>query len=501
MMKIIICLLFSFSAFALLPPTKEDLKKVMDDSKEFEKIQKQLMEPGQCGFFKNLEEDEEFITARKTLQEYATAKEALAGSKKSLDTFDEDPELIRRKKMLDEAEIQIRQIGCDNPQLFRNALRFYESMDGIIEALNKKETGLQLHLIKEETLPYEEAYAHYHDYKKSILNYSSKSLERAKRTIARIEKDPLFKKLKSKYSEKELEDIKNTPEFEPPKQIVINFEGTGGFSPNTAKRLKVLNSYSGVNKTNEARIEIEKYLWKVHDDKNDFGMDTWPGTIHGPITQSITGINNKEHKDFKGHPNTQWLYYKSEDQQDSRNNALNCLEIYLYKYKKKYKKDLPKVVIMGHSSGGYSAMKFANQLAEKKMSLKIDLITIDPVIPYKKAALDGFIRKQNPFAKNRIGDHSDSGIFKIDPKKVNAFNFHQSQDVHGLIPTEDAGDIPIIGDRLKKKGLGYGIHGSKVEGADNKEVSYKSGTMEARKAHGGITYHPAVVQRVKDQLK
>lgn len=500
-MKIALLYFFTTSAFALLPPTESDLKKVIDDPAEYKKIEKELMEPGQCGFFKNLEEDEEFKRAKVLLNNYDEAKKQIVDSQNSLDSLEEDEEIKRRKAGLDQAETEIRQMGCDQPRLFRQVIRLYKSMDGVLEALNKKETNLQLHIISEDTMPYEEAYAHYHDYRNSMLDQSTNSLSRAKKTIARIERDPLYKKLLSKYSKKKLEEFKNTPDFEPPKQIVINFEGTGGYSPKTAKRLKVLNSYTGVNRSDEMRKSAEDNIWNSHNDKNDFGLDTWPGMLHGAMTQSLTGINNKKDKNFKGHPNTQWLYYKSEDQQDSRNNAMNCLEIYLEKYKKKYKKDLPKVVVMGHSSGGFSAMKFANQLANKKMGVKINLVTIDPVVPYQAATVDGIARKINPFAKNRIGDHSDYGIFKVDSKKVTAHNYHQSQDVHGLIPTEQAKDIPILGEKLQKQGLGFGIHGSEVEGAKNKEIWFLSTSYEARGAHGAITLHKEVLDKIKAQFE
>lgn len=492
--------LYVGSSFALLPPTEAELEKAMSDPNEYEKVKDQLMVPGGCGFFKNLEEDDEFKEAKRLLREHERALRDLNRSRLFLQDLENDPEISRRKSVLDQAELNLRQKGCDQPETFRTVLRHFDDMDAILKALQENQTHLELYKIREETLPYQEAYEHYHSYRDSLTRSQARVKNTAEVKLNEIEANPLYKKLLKKYNEEELQRIKDTPELETPKQIVINFEGTGQYSPRTVEKMKVLNSYSGIMKSNKDRKKIKDHIWKSHDDKN-LGMVTWPGTLHGPISKAVTGLNNKGDEDYKGHPNTQWLYFRSEDQEESRTTAMRCLENYLFRYKKKYKTNFtPKIIVTGHSSGGFSAMKFAEELAQNKPNLNIDLITIDPVIPYEKAALNGLARRMNPFAKNRIGDHSGSDSFKIDSNKMRATNFYQTQDVHGLLPTEDSGNIPIIGDRLKERGVGLGIHGSKIEGADNRLVEFEDGSFDARKGHGSISIDKRVTDFFKTRL-
>lgn len=486
---------------ALLPPTKMELEKGMNDPSEYQKIKNELLVPGGCGFFKNLEEDDEFREAKKLLNDHEEASKSFENSSQFLDGLEEDPEIKRRKDVLERAEMDLRQLGCDQPETFRKVLRHYSDMDAILKALQNNEANFQLALIQNETMPYQQAYEHYHSYRDSLSRSHGLTKERARANLQKIEANPLYQKLIKKYSKAELESIKDSPELKPPKQIVINFEGTGQYSPRTVEKMKVLNAYSGIMKSNETREKVLKHIWDTHDDKN-LGMDTWPGTLHGPITKAVTGLNNKANADYKGHPNTQWLYFRSEDQEKSRATAMNCLKNYLYRYKQKYKTNFkPKVIITGHSSGGYSAMKFAQELSNEDPQVSIDLITIDPVIPYERAALNGAARRLNPFAKNRIGDHSGSDQFRIDPNKMKATNFYQTQDVHGLLPTEDSGGIPLIGDRLKNKGVGLGIHGSRIDGSDNKLIEFKEGTFDARKGHGSIAIDSKVIEFFQSRLE
>jgi hypothetical protein len=506
--KYLALILFSWNAFGILPLTQEEFEKAMTDDATYEAYKKDFLTP--CGFFKNIEDDKEFKEARRLLRVHTATKKALKDTNEFLEGFDENFknnfEINRRRKEMVEAEEELRQLSCDRPKMFRKVIRQFDSMDGVMEALVKGNPSFDLILLREETLRFREAHEHYHAFKDSV--WASKEVAqrdkiRHERNLEKIEKDPLYIKLHQRYNAEELEQLKNTEDLKLPKQIVINFEGTGQYSPKTVERIRVMNALAGVHMTNERRAKIVKHIWEKHDDENDYGSVTWPGTIHGPILQSVTGLDNSDDEKFKGHFNTQWLYFQSETQQTSRNTAMSCLKSYLYNIKQEYGENapLPKVVIMGHSSGGYSAIKFANEVAKEKLGIYIDLVSIDPVIPYKEATLNGVGRSLNPFAKNRIGDHSGSGRFKVESKAVRATNFYQNQDVHGLLPTEDAKDWPIVGESLQERGVGLGIHGSEVEGAKNHHVKFEDGTYDARKGHGAISYCKDVTDFVKSRLK
>lgn len=494
-MRYLILFLFISQAYALLPPSEKELNLLLTDPNEVKRIETQLVSGNACGWFKNIEETEDFKRAKKILNEHANAVDDLELSKKNHKPGT-DPETQRRKEALDEEIELLKQASCNHPERFRKVIRVYQDIDKVIEALISQDPQIkrfELAFILEESRDLVAAHDHYHDYKSSINKYTNLSLQKAERNLRFIENDPLFKELKEKYSQEELERIRTSPELKMPRQIVINFEGTGGYSPKTARRIKALNSYLGVNKTDEQKEKIKDRIWQLHDDKN-LGMTTWPGIIHGTISEPITALN-KESKG-KGHPNTQWMYFQSEDQEESRKTAADCLENYLQNFDEQYGKGLrPSVVVIGHSSGGFSAMKFANELKAQQPKLSVKLVTIDPVVPYKRAALIGLRRRLNPLEKNRIGDTLDSGeTFRVDPG-VEAYNFYQKQDVHGLLPTEDAGGY------LKQNGVGLGIHGSKVDGAKNEYIKYTNGTFDARKAHGAISYHPDVLEKIEELLK
>lgn len=174
----------------------------------------------------------------------------------------------------------------------------------------------------------------------------------------------------------------------------------------------------------------------------------------------------------------------------------------------------PKFVIVGHSSGGRSMVKFleeAKAIKDKNGdTVKFDLaISIDPMMEAHEAAMIGVgvlaeqaeqwlsngtlhnINKFNPL-KRFTGDIVDVPKYKeavvgyttntsgslYTPDNVKqgmSYSFHQRADTNGL-------------------GMGFGIQGVKVVGAKNQLVEYKDKDKEiplAADGHGVIAYsHP-----------
>lgn len=165
-----------------------------------------------------------------------------------------------------------------------------------------------------------------------------------------------------------------------------------------------------------------------------------------------------------------------------------CLKNYLKSASNRNIKN-PKIIILSHSSGGRTAVKFA----EKVKSTNIDLVfTIDPVIEAHRAVQSVLSQGLGNKAKNLLKKIHDNGKENLPPtiwsskqpkdlyktKNVKTWvNVYQNEDTKGF-----------------NAGYKFGIRGSPIEGADrNIYLNENIGDN----GHGAITYNDKTLSSFK----
>ena len=327
--------------------------------------------------------------------------------------------------------------------------------------------------------------------------------------------------------------------------VVISFEGTGAFEPR--------------------RLEI---MQQAAENLKDQGLQS--GALFGPATEGIeaktgkkanwSGLNNGVHseifKDRELQEKTQILSFPSEESElfkgeevknswgmsylkdalkDNQtvkekigseisgsvsgdtpgiSNALTAIRDILAQANAQGK--TPKFVVVGHSSGGRSMVKFLEKVKELKgpdgQSVKFELaISIDPVREAHEAALEGIQELMNKGTEHNLNRVIKGANFlnpfgSIPEKKVyppvvgynsqpeslyapsnvtqgKYLSFYQREDTEGL-------------------GMGFGIHGSPVAGAKNTQVfKNQYGNPLGKQGHGVITYSPPVLNAFTEGVK
>ncbi len=473
-----------------MPLSDKEAAQDIDSAGYFDKLQEdQPFFKNQCQFLIPFDRTKSFKAARKLLEEIEVAKNELRLLDQYLDPKNEDFELARRKNEYLQEEENLKALSCRPDGPFKMALRTHDNIENILKVLKEFRSDYHIGMIDDYYInPFKESYSHYMDYKKSVDSQRVRAKRERPVAKARLEKalnSKEYKELTKRYTEKELKKIREKEISKPPRNYVMVFEGTGGYSPKKAKKLKLLHAQSQYREDSEYKKKASDYLSddKHHEDKVYLlktGDNTWPGMIYGPLTNIVTEIDSDKNSGTL----TNWNYYDSESQGKGRNRAEECLEEYQDFHKHVYGEgSSPTITIIGHSSGGFSALKMANRVSKKYPKARIKLVTIDPVIPMEIAAVDGLNRIVNPFSRGRIGDHSKYGIFKVVGKNIEAINFYQNQDKVGI--TEQV-PVPILG--------------SKVEGSKNHYIDFPEGSFNAKKAHGAITYDKRVMKIANDLI-
>ncbi len=174
-------------------------------------------------------------------------------------------------------------------------------------------------------------------------------------------------------------------------------------------------------------------------------------------------------------------------------NALNCTKIYLEGMSKKGK--TPKIILMSHSSGGRSVVKFLEKL--KKISkTHVDLVlTIDPVkeaqhaisevIPqlahrYTEQAAGWILNVDVPNKQVAVWSRSQPKVLYKTSNVKRWINFYQQVDTKGL-----------------KGSVKFGIKGSPIYRADE---NYYLKTGLGASAHSEIGYHSSLKDTIEDEI-
>ncbi len=202
-----------------------------------------------------------------------------------------------------------------------------------------------------------------------------------------------------------------------------------------------------------------------------------------------------------------WNKSGSEEERDAQGlpppgirNAVSCTETYLKKAKAMGIR--PKIIVIGHSSGGRSAVKYHERLKTLynpytgKKGVKTDFtFTLDPVVEAHHALADALSQTTGRVLESAVDAAGESigldpvpekdkvpvKIWKRDPpdalyKPWNSkswYNVYQTDDTYGIGP-----NVPV-----------EGIMGNSIHQADrNVHISgFKSGKDGKVHAHGGIT--------------
>lgn len=175
-------------------------------------------------------------------------------------------------------------------------------------------------------------------------------------------------------------------------------------------------------------------------------------------------------------------------------NALDCVQKYYLQAKAKGIK--PKLIVMSHSSGGRSVVKFLEQLKTYPFQNKADLVlTIDPVKEAHHAIQE--VLEQVP-KNSALGLLNKIPKVKIKNTPVNIWtrkqpsSLYKPGNVDRWINFYQQADTEGIGMALK-----FGIHGSPIEDADE-NIFINKGL--GNKGHGEITYHDKTLEKIKDEV-
>lgn len=305
--------------------------------------------------------------------------------------------------------------------------------------------------------------------------------------------------------------------------VVIAFEGTGAFDarrPALMQRLGRELQASGQN-TQDGRFHPERLVDEALTQERGRGAK-WSGLSSGPLKTIV--------KDPELNSNVQWLSFPSEEAEilsdteayknvsarrlisDIRrssggasqgiNHALERVEEIAAEARKQGKS--PKFVLLSHSSGGRTAVKFAEKLKRLKNpstgeNFKVETaLTIDPVKEAHEAMVEAgreVINKKAEELGNSVRELMGIPQRRVYPPNVGSrlqrktlfhsdgvnkwVNFYQRTDTLGL-----------------KLDIRFGIHGSPVHRAENIEIKNTKDD-----GHGAIAYHPRVLRRVAEELR
>ena len=155
----------------------------------------------------------------------------------------------------------------------------------------------------------------------------------------------------------------------------------------------------------------------------------------------------------------------------------------------------PKLIVMGHSSGGRSMVKFLEYLKKKDSSIKADLaISIDPV----KEAQHVMSEVSGKIMDNVSRDILDTFTpFDINNKKIKVSSKKQPKSLYKTSNTKRWVSFYQRDDTIGLGGdITFGIHGSPIHNADKNYYEDNLGD----KGHGAITYKSTVLDKIKNEV-
>lgn len=288
------------------------------------------------------------------------------------------------------------------------------------------------------------------------------------------------------------------------KALIIAFEGTGAYEPLIPATMGNFLNCFGDNINPKLKDKIypnTQSIFRAQEGKDE----KWSGLQAG-IMSEIALLKNGNHVDWYSFPSEEVEQLAGFDQisnfslkqlhdsikdsvasnPEGIKNARNCIISYMTKAKALGIE--PKVIVVSHSSGGRSLVKFSEHV-KKDLGINIDLaFSIDPVKEAHHAVEEVLPQKLGEplrYIKWKIkgGDYPYSAVWhRKQPSSL--YKPSNVQDHVSFYQLDDRLGLKIGGDALR-----FGIKGSPMEGADNRHIK---GTGMG--GHGEITYNPEVLK-------
>ena len=308
------------------------------------------------------------------------------------------------------------------------------------------------------------------------------------------------------------------------KALVINFAGTGSFNP---KSFDLMTDFMAcfAEKKLDPKLKSNVFVSIAYAQQKYQAQDyKWDGIEAGPLNQFFSDPYLKgkakyldfatfasEETELIANPNDLSLETMAKIPVEIMNStygvptgimmAMKCAQKYLAAAKVMSIK--PKIIVLTHSSGGRSAVKFAENLKlmnnpqTNKKDYKIDLVfSIDPV----KEAHEAIKEVATQYA-GRAADHAANYIPFVDikDKTINVWTREQPYSLYKPSNTSRWVNVYQNKDKLGLKGpIQFGIHGSPISNADyNSFVTSGLGDD----AHGAITSHSETIRMFKTEMK
>lgn len=287
--------------------------------------------------------------------------------------------------------------------------------------------------------------------------------------------------------------------------LVFLFEGTASFDPRRVAALKIaLKSLKG----HVDFSVLEKELGNEIDELALIGprypeLLRWSGLIKGPVNDTLKEFSREDllwwhfpSEEFEAiaYPERLMDYSISDWFKEIKNSyqnkspgmlsALKCVDDLGAEIQTK------KIILLAHSSGVRTAIKFAESLYKKYPLLKIPLaFAIDPVEEVQWAVKEVLSQHLDP-----TREFFDKGGVAIDTRE-NRDGLYKPINVDRWITMYQNRDS--FGFGFKK--FPFGIHGSPVRGAENIFISMPDN--KEIKAHGTICYHPETIRYWKREFR
>tara|TARA_B100001971_G_scaffold213155_1_gene245598 strand:+ start:189652 stop:190860 length:1209 start_codon:yes stop_codon:yes gene_type:complete len=301
------------------------------------------------------------------------------------------------------------------------------------------------------------------------------------------------------------------------KGLVISFAGTGAFNPRTHSLMAKLIKCESIQSLPEW---MKKHLYaKVLNSLKSKGSSytKWSGIEKGIMSEMI--LNPELNKESR---NLNFAIFPSEESEliadpDKINfsklkditkemsksyagfptgikNALGCAVTYFSEAKELGIK--PNLIVISHSSGGRSVVKFLEKLKLFLPEQDAELVmTIDPV----KEAHHAIQEVASQYA-GKVGDEILDYIPFVDIDNDKPVNVWTRKQPKTLYKTSNSVKWINFYQNVDSHGLGmapkFGIHGSPIENADNNYFIKGLGN----KAHGEICYDEEVINKMNKAI-
>ncbi len=275
------------------------------------------------------------------------------------------------------------------------------------------------------------------------------------------------------------------------KALVINFEGTGSYSPRTTHLMKEFADCVGDGDLGKGfHYQATQTIKETYDHE-----ENWSALSAGPLNQLAENTTSSQ---------INWVSFASEESEilaepqnlsnysgiDSRIyprgvfQAITCLQNYQDSAKRIGV--TPKIIVQGHSSGARSSVKFLELLEKLQPETKVDLmLTIDPV---KEAHLAvGEVLSQIAGNANRSVYNAIPFVEEIEIMPPNVWTRNQPETLYKPENVNRSVNVYQNVDTDGLKGpIKFGIHGSPIYNADLNQFISNDLTTDA---HGEIARH------------